>query len=320
MNSQAVGDKDVEAAMDEIILHHYDFSNYAEKARLALGYKSLSWHSVTIPSVAPKPDLQPLTGGYRRTPVLQIGADVYCDTRMVLSTLDRLHPEPTLYPQRYRAHAQAVAYWAETQLFRPISLYVSGSNPDVFPLSLQADRAGMRGRAPPSADAMARAAARNAPLVRTKVSAIEEMLLDGREWVLGPAVTIADFSIYHALWFITGRTDKLAFELDPYHCIRDWMTRMAAFGHGERRTMTAATALAIAADATPKPPGPSQRFDEDPELGTMVRIQADDYGRDSIEGELSQITPHEIAVRRSDSSLGDIVVHFPRLGYDLRAA
>ena len=46
---------------NELILHNYDFSNYAEKARLALGYKGLNWHSVIIPPVAPKPNLTPLT-------------------------------------------------------------------------------------------------------------------------------------------------------------------------------------------------------------------------------------------------------------------
>jgi glutathione S-transferase len=75
--------------MDELILHHYDFSNYLEKVRLALGYKKLNWRSVIIPAMNPKPDLIPLTGGYRRTPVLQIGADVYCDTQLILSELDR---------------------------------------------------------------------------------------------------------------------------------------------------------------------------------------------------------------------------------------
>lgn len=305
--------------MDELILHHYDFSNYAEKARLALGYKSLRWHSVTIPSIAPKPDLQPLTGGYRRTPVLQIGADIYCDTRMILRTLERLRPEPTLYPKLYQALAQTLAYWAETQLFRPISLYVSGSNPDVFPPSLQADRALMRGMSPPSTEAMKRAAARNAPLVRAQLPLIEDMLSGGREWMLGPEITIADFSIYHAVWFITGRTQRLAFELEPFVRIREWMARMAAFGHAENHPMTAEIALEIAAKATPEPPGPSQPFDEDPALGALVRIRADDYGRDAVEGELIFIDQHEIAVRRCDPNLGEIVVHFPRLGYDLRS-
>ncbi|MDD9915100.1 MAG: glutathione S-transferase N-terminal domain-containing protein, partial [Rhodospirillaceae bacterium] len=92
---------------NELVLHNYDFSNYAEKARLALGYKGLSWRSVIIPPVAPKPDLTPLTGGYRRTPVLQIGADIYCDTKLILRQLERLQPQPTLYPNGYIALGDA---------------------------------------------------------------------------------------------------------------------------------------------------------------------------------------------------------------------
>ena len=305
--------------MTDLILHHYDFSNYAEKARLALGYKALSWHSVTIPSVAPKPDLQALTGGYRRTPVLQIGADIYCDTRMIMRRLEQLQPTPTFYPADYAAAAQAIAYWAETQLFRPISLYVSGSNPDVFPLSLQADRAAMRGLPPPSAEAMQRAARRNGPLVRSQLPLIEDMLSDGRDWVTGPSTTVADFSIYHALWFITGRTDKLAFELTPYEKINAWMQRMAAFGHGERHTFSAEEALAVAAAATPQPVPASQPSDGDPEPGRPVRLRPDDYGKEAVEGELALITANEIAIRRTDAQLGNVIVHFPRLGYDLRA-
>ena len=80
-----------------------------------------------------------LTDRYRRTPVLQVGSDLYCDTRLILRELERRQPVPTPYPPGLTAHAHAIAYWAETQLFRLISLYVSGSNPDRFPSSLQAD-------------------------------------------------------------------------------------------------------------------------------------------------------------------------------------
>jgi len=62
--------------MSEVILHHYPMSPYAEKTRRALGIKKLAWRSVTIPVIMPKPDLMPLTGGYRKTPVMQIGADI----------------------------------------------------------------------------------------------------------------------------------------------------------------------------------------------------------------------------------------------------
>jgi glutathione S-transferase len=304
--------------MAELILHNYDFSNYAEKARLALGYKNLAWRSVTIPPVAPKPDLTPLTGGYRRTPVLQIGADIYCDTRLILRELERRQPTPTLYPPGRTAFANAIAYWAENQLFRPIALYVSGTNLDVLPANLQADRALMRGLPAPDAEAVRRAAKRNAPPVRVQIGWIEEMLADGCDWLAGPAVTVADLAVYHALWFITGRTDRLAYEIAPYSRIVAWMTRVRSFGHGRPAPMTPAEALAIAAAETPAPLRPAQPFAEDPPLGSAVRIRADDYARDPIDGTLVFADAEEIALRRDDQQVGEVVVHFPRLGYDLR--
>src|SRR5262245_59739820 len=183
-----------------LILHHYDFSNYAEKARLALGYKGLAWRGVTIPPVAPKPDLTPLTGGYRRTPVLQIGADVFCDTHLILCELERRKPEPALYSQGLSAVADMIAYWAENKFFRPMSLYVSGTNADLLPEKLQADRSAMRGLPAPDAATMQRATRRNAPLVRAQLPSVEAMLADGRKWIAGNAVTVADFAVYHALW------------------------------------------------------------------------------------------------------------------------
>ena len=304
---------------NELILHNYDFSNYAEKARLALGYKGLNWHSVIIPPVAPKPNLTPLTGGYRRTPVLQIGADIYCDTKLILRQLERLQPEPTLYPEGYAALGDAIAYWAEHQLFRPISLYVSGTNLDLLPSNLQADRSRMRGLPTPSEQTVRRAARRNAPAVKIQIARVNALLADGRDWIAGSALTVGDFAVYHALWFITARSERLKHELTPYRQIRKWMDRMYAFGHGTVTSLDATKALDIARNSAPDTPRSSSPFPEDPELGAAVRIRADDYGRDTIEGELVSINAEEIALRRQDEAVGEVVVHFPRLGYDLRS-
>ncbi len=143
----------------DLILHHYPTSSFSEKVRLAFGYKGLTWSSVVIPAVAPKPELTPLTGGYRRTPVLQIGADIYCDTSLILRELERRWPRRTLFPERYRAAADAISFWAENQFFRPLSLFVSGINLDVLPPDLQADRARMRGMEVPDDATVRRAAA-----------------------------------------------------------------------------------------------------------------------------------------------------------------
>lgn len=304
--------------MHAIILHHYDFSNYSEKARLALGYKRLAWRSVIIPPVAPKPDLTPLTGGYRRTPVLQIGADIYCDTALIVRELERRVPAPTLLPPHLAALADALAYWAEVRLFRPISLYVSGNNMDVLPPTLQADRSRMRGLPEPDEATMRRAAARSATHVRPQIAAVESMLADGRTWIAGDAPSVADLAIYHALWFISARTERLAHELAPYPRILQWMAKVRAFGHGTPTPMGAADAIAVAAAATPEPPRRCAPQPEDPPLGAPVRIRADDYGRDPVEGALVFIDDREVALRRVDPVAGAVVVHFPRLGYDLR--
>jgi glutathione S-transferase len=306
--------------MSDLILHHYDFSNFAEKVRLALGFKGLAWHSVIIPPIAPKPDLVPLTGGYRRTPVLQVGADLYCDTRLIVRELERRLPAPTLFPPAQSAMADAIAYWAENRLMRPITLYTSGMNLDHLPAGLQADRSVMRGLPPPDDATMRRAALRNAPLVRAQLPDVEAMLADGREWLAGPWPCVADLAVYHPLWFFTARTELLAHELAPYPHIAAWMARVRAFGHGTSTAMAAARALEIARNTEPLAPEPSTPWPEDPPLGAEVRIRADDYGRDVVSGELVHAGIDEIALRRDDPLVGTVVVHFPRLGYDLRAA
>jgi len=304
--------------MPELILHHYDFSNYSEKVRLALGFKGLAWRSVIIPSIAPKPDLTPLTGGYRRTPVLQIGADIFCDTSLIVRELERRFPTPSLFPDDLAAIADTIAYWAENRLLRPISLYVSGSNLEYLPDGLQADRSIMRGLPPPSAEVMRRAVKRNAPLVRGQLSQVESILSDGRSWIAGETITVADLAVYHVLWFFSARSKKLAFELSPFEHIAEWMSRVQAIGHGNLTTLDPNDALHLAADALPEEPRPPQSFDEDPKLGTMVRIRADDYGRDPVEGKLIFLDANEVAISREDPQIGEVVVHFPRLGYDLR--
>ena len=103
--------------MSNIIFHHYPRSPFAEKMRLIFGFKKLAWNSVIIPVIMPKPDLTALTGGYRRTPVMQIGADIYCDTALIADVVERLAPAPTLYPAEIEGLARTLAHWADTTLF-----------------------------------------------------------------------------------------------------------------------------------------------------------------------------------------------------------
>jgi glutathione S-transferase len=303
--------------MPDLILHHYDFSNYSEKVRVALGYKSLEWSSVTVPPVAPKPDLTALTGGYRRAPVLQVGADIYCDTRLIIRELDRRHPRPTLFPPGETGLANAVAAWAEGPLFRSVLLYAWGTNHDLMPPELFEDRARMRGLPVPSVRSVERAAARNAPLVRAQMPLIEDMLGDGRPWICGKNVTVADLAVFHAMWFLTDRSPRLSHEFDRFELIRHWMSGMRAFGHGRSRPLAADAAIEIAQASSPATPRTSKRQPEDPDLGSLVEIRATDYANDAIAGRLA-LLDDELAVSIRRDRVGDIVVHFPRIGFEMR--
>jgi glutathione S-transferase len=306
--------------MSELILHHYDFSNYSEKVRIALGFKSLSWVSVIVPPVLPKPNLVALTGGYRRAPVLQIGADVYCDTRLILKEIDRRHEEPSLFPQGLAGTANAVAAWAEGPLFRSVMLYAWGTNHDLMPRELSEDRARMRGLPTPTVASIERAAARSAPLVRTQLPFVEDMLSDGRPWLCGAKFTVADLAVYHAAWFLTDRSLRLAHELERFELLRSWMSRVGALGHGQRRSMTDKEALDIARSSAPLPSRASRRQPEDPEIGSIVEISAVDYAKDGIVGRLEFLDDDEVAISIEHDHVGAIVVHFPRIGFEMRMA
>jgi len=303
-----------------LTLHHYDFSNFAEKARLMLGYKGLAWASVEQPPILPKPKLVPLTGSYRRIPVLQEGADLWCDTRLIARELERRAPSPTLFPVESQGFAEAIAWWAEHQLMRPVALFVSGINADHMPEGLHQDRARLHGLPPPSIEAVKAAAERNRHLVRPQLGWLARMLDDGRPYLLGNAPCIADFAAYHVVWFFRGRKIDCRAELEPYPKLLAWRDRMAAIGHGKRTEMSADEALAIARAAAPATPRKSHPQDGDPSPGQRARVRPSDNARDWTEGEVLFVDADEIALLRSDPQVGEVAVHFPRLGYDWRPA
>jgi glutathione S-transferase len=303
-----------------LILHHYDFSNFAEKARLMLGFKKLAWRGVEIPPIAPKPDLTPLTGGYRRTPVLQDGADVWCDTNLIARELERRVPTPTLFPAATAGAAEIVVRWAEQQFMRPMALFVSGINADHMPPGLHEDRARLHGLPVPSIEAVRAAGERNRLLVRPQLAWLANMLDDGRPYLLGNQPCIADFAAYHVVWFLRGRKIDCSGEIAPHPKLIAWRDRMATIGHGARTDIAPDTALAEARMAMPAAPRPSQPQESDPRPGDRARVRAADNARDWIEGEVSFIDADEIALLRHDPVLGEVAVHFPRLGYDWRKA
>lgn len=309
--------------MADIVLHHYDISPFAEKVRAVLGFKGLAWRSVNIPRIMPKPDLIALTGGYRRTPVMQIGADVYCDTALILRVLERLKPAPTLYPYGDTLAIEAMARWADGPLFNvtvPLAFQGEGMQqffPNASPADLEAfrnDRAAMRQGGTVRRGPLAECRANFAFLMPR----LEAQFADGRAFLFGSSPCVADFAVYHTLWPIRI-VPAFAGLLEPCARVVEWIDRMIGIGHGKARDMTSAQALEIAKTSRPAEIRKAVACEADGiELGETVEVMPVDYALDPVRGELLNCSAEEIAVRRTDPRAGTVVVHFPRFGFQLR--
>ena len=304
--------------MHQLILHHYDFSPFSEKIRLVFGLKKLTWRSVTIPSVMPKPDLVALTGGYRHTPVLQIGADIFCDTRLIARELERRYPQPGLFAPQDRGLALVIEAWAERDLFWPIARYVSGINADKLPSVLHADRAALRGKHTPSIRRLKAVAQSNLGVVHVQLARVEAMLDDERPYLLSETPGLADFAVYHGLWFLGALPIDCSDVLETSTFTKGWMRRLQEIGHCTSTEMSPGEAIEIGRLATPAAQRPSRPRSFDPAIGSRVAVLPEEYTTEAVQGDLVFADEDEIAVHRRSETVGDVVVHFPRVGYVMR--
>jgi glutathione S-transferase len=305
-----------------IILHHFDRSPFSEKIRVILGHKGISWRSVRIPQIMPKPDLMPLTGGYRRTPVMQIGADVFCDTQIIVREIERRFPSPTLFPPGAAGVPWGLSSWTDRAFFQAAVNLVFGTLGPKVPQAFVEDRSQLRG-AKFDLDKMRAAIPQMRDQLRAQLGWIEAQLADGRKWLLGD-FSLADASAYMNVWYLqsnlSAEEDQVVAGLNSIFAglsqVAAWESRMRALGHGLREEISSVDALGIAAKASPvtvaedDPNDPNGR-----KVGDTVRVVPDDYGKVEVSGEIVSLSAQHIAIHRVDERVGEIVVHFPRAGF-----
>lgn len=303
--------------MSNIYLHHYPASLFSEKIRLLLGYHDVAWNSVTIPSIMPRPLLMPLSGGYRKTPILQIGANVYCDTKIIAQALARHCDDATLYQHGFAAHR--VADWADTQLFqvvvalnfRPEALVsMMGKFSAEEAAAFQEDRAELA----QGASIVGFSAGAAQAYLQHYLHELDASLASG--FLFGSSPSIADFSVYHCLWFLRNNAVNAAL-LDEFANVVNWMLRVAEFGYGDVTESTAEAALAAGAKAEPVCPIIADALPEGFSLGQAVLVAPVDYGRIPVSGTLAAWSPDEIVIAREDGQAGKVMVHFPSAGFEV---
>ena len=299
-----------------VILHHFPQSPFSEKIRLIFGLKKIAWSSVEISRIMPRPDLMPMTGGYRRTPVMQIGADIYCDTQCIMRELERRFPEPTLFPEGYRGLASATAMWTDKAFFQGTVNLVFGTLADKVPQEFIDDREKLRG-AKFDVAAMTSAIPQMRDQFRAHLQWIDAQLGDGRSFFCGDQVSLCDINAYMNVWYVRSSLSSMLDQmLVEFSATKNWEARMRAIGHGVATEMSTAAALEIGTRASPLTAELADIRDPNGRKpGDQVQILPDDYGKIGVRGEIVALSSQHIAIRRQDPTAGDIVVHFPRAGF-----
>jgi glutathione S-transferase len=258
----------------------------------------------------------PLTGGYRRTPVMQIGADIYCDTSLIAAELERRHPAPSFYPAGGEGMAAMLTAYADQNLFLPAANFGLSQVADKLPPAFFEDRARMMNRPATPVEKIKAATPLFKAQMYIQLDRLAGALGDGRPFLLGDAPGLADFAVAHPLWLVGyGSGKRVAAGLDPYPVVRAWLARVEGIGTGTRSELDAKEALAIAKAAAPETPGPSEEVEGAPRLGAMVSAMAEDRTPEPVVGEVVRVRRNEVALRRNDREVGEIVVHLPRAGF-----
>jgi glutathione S-transferase len=301
--------------MPQIIFHQYAMSPFSEKIRKIFALKNVSYREVDQPAWMPKPHLTPMTGGYRRIPVLQIGADIYCDSALIARTIEKHHPGPSIHPGGNVAAAEGMAMWADKTLFFSTVALVFTAMADVIPPVLFDDR---RKMFPQMNLEVLRAAVPGSRGALASACAMLDASLSRQPFVLGEAFSVADAAVYHTLWFV--RSDATSAQIiysKPN--LADWFARVEGMGNGRPEPMSGDDAMAVARDA--EPADLDEAAGDDPsglELGSRVGICSDDLPTDVFVGRLVTLREHEMVIERSDEEVGRVAVHFPRAGYQVR--
>lgn len=307
--------------MSEIIFHHYPVSPVAEKVRAAFGVKKLAWRSVEHSRLPDRPELFAMTAGYRRIPVMQIGADIYCDSQCILRELERRFPEPTFFPHGGAGLPWGISRWTDREIFELLFRIAFAPVMDNLPPALVKDRA--RLYLGPDADLKKEAGDIPHALaqLRGHFGWLEDNLADGRTYLLGAKPSLQDVFVHYIMWFFTERYAKQAEFLGEFPKLVAWYGRTKALGHGTPTPMTAAEALEIARKSeTIIRPTEDPRDPQGLKPGMKVSVgPLTDTGEKLVEGTVRAVSRDTLVIDHEHVLCGKVAIHFPRVGYRVTA-
>ena len=306
----------INMASPTLILHQYDISPFSQKAQKMMGLKELSWQSVEMPMIAPKPDVEALTGGYRGTPVLQIGRDVFIDNWMIARALDEFDASGPAINAQGGLREAALYAWGE-RLFTPLLHAALAAYQSEWDADFLADRK----RVFPDVDfdTLNVSDPDRRSQVRAYLGTVEAQLGLDQDFLGGAQADSCDIHVWGMVWMIHSALPALMPIVETFPRLTDWYERVSALGTGDREDVKIDVAWQSLKDgpARPLPDTPDQE-PLAPWVGEVVDIAAGSADRGSASGRLLAVDHEQVVLGVEPISGEAAQVWFPRFGYHLR--
>ncbi|KAJ3510619.1 hypothetical protein NLJ89_g4566 [Agrocybe chaxingu] len=280
-----------------VILYRYDASPFSHKIDNALTVKGVPHEKVNVVPMLPRPEITDALGiTYRRIPILAIGNDVYCDTSLITSVLERRFPTSkgyrSLFPARKNGGSadtglvKAISnFYADRVLFAPASSLLPW---DKIPESFLKDRSALRG-SPLDRKAIAAARPLSETFLSSNILLIEEQLSDSRDWLFDTeSPSLADISIHFVFaWARSFKGTESLFDSSKNPHTVKWLDRMNDFLKKQRASQKVPTKLHGADAASRIVSGSHESYD-------IVGFEALEASRLGVKlGDIVQIAPED---------------------------
>ncbi|CEJ03344.1 hypothetical protein RMCBS344292_17330 [Rhizopus microsporus] len=308
-----------------IVLHWYPTSPFAHKVAWALNFKKVQYKSVIISRIEPRPNRRPLDGGYRKTPILQIGNHTYCDTKAIFAELERRFPEPSFYPkgphgEPTEASINVLTRWLDTTLFMNTT---SQFRVETFDEAFLKDRSQFAGREINKDQVNALK-----PFTRHTMRAdlallnhlVTEQSQNGEKWAIGTSEpSAADLHIAMILWFI-NIIFGFDWTKDNFPVLGLQLKKTLDYvGYEQLDSLPKISeeeAIEVAKNEIWYLEDPKHDGSLPIELGTEVTVMPTDTGVVPSVGKLVHSTIRETVIEHKDETHGTTVyIHFPIVGF-----
>ena len=303
------------------IFHHYPQSPIAEKIRITFGIMGMEWQSVQIPRIPPKPLLMPLTGGYRRTPVLQLGADIFCDSQTIAWQLGLQNSNAPAYQLSNKSLELILGSFGEAILFSLSVRVVLTTSMGKAPEEFIKDRGSLYFEPGWTVEEMKNSLPSILLQLQAAFDLINHHLLENGPFINGDIPSYSDAVVQHCVWFLCGRWEGGIDFIKPFDAVCKQREAIASLGHGISHDISAEQALETATKNIPNAPmGINCKFTGGLRRGQRVKIRPNGRTSDpDVIGALRYLDETIIVIDFEHEETGQVAIHFPVLGYQISA-